>query len=403
MFLCRMVIYELLQALKFKSSLPDCNFLMLINLILQDCGGSFLPSSVVLQVSLGGTEQPSSHAHPSTIHVTNAADCMRLHIGDIIEFLGDFHTISKIKSYRRGPTALNAGAATSNTISCGPQGISSSGAVSGGTGTGSSQLQPSLPPPTGSSVIAGGNNATSSTSPSAGSSQPSAQSTLIVGLNDDTLGGMIKAGLAQYLALDITKSNGRDNRAVSKYFPWLCNTTTMGQQAGPREFVDCIGHVRLLSWLLLGSLTHTAIHHGGSHSAAAGVSSGGGAAVSRCCGGGSGCVASQPIPQESSCQVADHIQLILAGFAEQPKASVLHMSSLFHVFILCQLWTIYLEQGQQQTAAAAAAAGTSAAQQQQHAAESYVTLNVLFDFWGKITPCILQLISQSKTVCIVKL
>lgn len=46
---------------------------------------------------------------------------------------------------------------------------------------------------------------------------------------------------------------------------------------------------------------------------------------------------SQPIPQEASCQIADHIQIIMTGFAEQPKASVLHMSALFHVFILCQV------------------------------------------------------------------
>lgn len=84
-----------------------------------------------------------------------------------------------------------------------------------------------------------------------------------------------------------------------------------------REFIDCIGHIRLLSWLLLGSLTHTAMYGATAHQP--------------------GYCAAQPIPQESSCQVADHIQVILAGFAEQPKASVLHMSSLFHVFILCQV------------------------------------------------------------------
>lgn len=88
-----------------------------------------------------------------------------------------------------------------------------------------------------------------------------------------------------------------------------------------REFIDCIGHIRLLSWLLLGSLTHTAMYgtgnnpHHNLHSY---------------------CV-TQPIPTETSCQIADHIQIILTGFAEQPKASVLHMSSLFHVFILCQV------------------------------------------------------------------
>lgn len=69
--------------------------------------------------------------------------------------------------------------------------------------------------------------------------------------------------------------------------------------------------------MLLGSLTHTA-QQGSNH----------------------GQMFSQPIPQEASCQIADHIQVIMAGFAEQPKASVLHMSSLFHTFILCQVNTI---------------------------------------------------------------
>ena len=36
-------------------------------------------------------------------------------------------------------------------------------------------------------------------------------------------------------------------------------------------------------------------------------------------------------------------QVILAGFAEQSKTSVVHMCSLFHSFILSQLWTVYLE------------------------------------------------------------
>ena len=37
-------------------------------------------------------------------------------------------------------------------------------------------------------------------------------------------------------------------------------------------------------------------------------------------------------------------KVILAGFAELSKTSVVHMCSLFHAFILCQLWTVYLEQ-----------------------------------------------------------
>ena len=33
-----------------------------------------------------------------------------------------------------------------------------------------------------------------------------------VGLNEDTLGGILKASLSQYLALEIAKGNGKDSR-----------------------------------------------------------------------------------------------------------------------------------------------------------------------------------------------
>nr|XP_023011875.1 protein unc-79 homolog isoform X2 [Leptinotarsa decemlineata] len=275
LILSRMVVFELVQALKFKTTIPDSNLLMLINLILQDIGGS-IPSNVVIK------DCPSIILDYGPSFTTGISECMKLNLGDILEYLTDFHAISKMKSYCKG---------------------------------------------------------------------------IHVGLNDDTLGGIIKCSVAQYLALEITKGNGRDNRAVTRYFPWLCSTSIT--QQNPREFVECIGHIRLLSWLLLGSLTHTALQ-GISH----------------------GQILSQPIPQEASCQIADHIQVIMVGFAEQQKASVLHMSSLFHTFILCQLWTIYLEQGLNSNIPIT---------------EAYnVTMNILFDFWGKVTPSILQLIQQSK-------
>lgn len=94
-----------------------------------------------------------------------------------------------------------------------------------------------------------------------------------------------------------------------------------------REYVDCIGHIRLLSWLLLGSLTHTSMYAGNNtHN-----------------NHGQSIPSAQPIPQEVSCHVADHVQVIFSGFPEQSKASVLHMSSLFHAFILCQV-CIYIYQ-----------------------------------------------------------
>ena len=66
----------------------------------------------------------------------------------------------------------------------------------------------------------------------------------------------------------------------------------------PKEFIDCVGHIRLLSWLLLGSLSHTAITKA------------------------NGCITCQPIPLEASPHIADHIMVIMTGFAEQSKVNI---------------------------------------------------------------------------------
>ncbi|KAG8237689.1 hypothetical protein J437_LFUL017769 [Ladona fulva] len=336
LFLTRMVIFELVQALKFKTSVPDTNFLMLINFVLQDAGGC-LPLRVLLEEDLPPTPCPdlgssSAGANASPLYSTSASEIMRHHLSDCLDFLSDFHTLSKIKSYCKGVS---------------------------------------------------------------------------VGLNEDTLGGTIKSGVAQFVALELTRGNSRDNRAIARHLPWLYNAPSSLQQ-GPREFIDCVSHIRLLSWLLLGSLMHTALLGGGSggssgksnatgpgcllvggglvaaptNSASSGSSASaaaGGAAMSN-----SNTFLCQPIPQEASCHVADHVQVILAGFAEQSKASVLHMSSLFHAFILCQLWTVYLEQ----------MAWGWAPSSEAHA----ITMGIVFDFWGKVTPCILQLVSHCKVL-----
>ncbi|XP_071543773.1 protein unc-79 homolog isoform X4 [Panulirus ornatus] len=274
MLLPRLVVYELVQALKFKTSIPDANLVLLVQLVVQDSGGTLGSNTVVGDLP---KEIQDIHNLPNI----SAAECMRSHLHDALEFIADVHTLTKVKSNCRNS----------------------------------------------------------------------------VGLNEDTMGGLVKAGISQYLALEITRGNSKDNRAITKYLPWLNNPPTTVQQ-GPREFIDCVSHIRLLSWLLLGALTHT------------------------CHVGNSASMVCQPIPPEASCHIADHIQVILAGFAEQSKASVLHMSSLFHAFILCQLWTVYLEQG----------AGSPGS-------DSYSSISaILTDFWAKVTPGILQLVSHSK-VC----
>ncbi|KAG7202977.1 hypothetical protein KM043_010111 [Ampulex compressa] len=279
-FFGRTIVFELIQAIKFKTTIPDSNFLLLLHFVLQDIGGS-LPNTIALE---------NIQTDISPIFNTNASESLKNQLSDVLDFLADFHTLSKVKSYSKGMQA---------------------------------------------------------------------------GLNEDTLGGMLKCGLAQYVALEITRGNNRENRAVARYLPWLYSAPSMIQQ-GAREYVDCIGHIRLLSWLLLGSLTHTAMYAGNNNTNAHGPP----------------IPTAQPIPQEVSCHVADHIQVIFSGFPEQSKTSVLHMSSLFHAFILCQLWTMYLEE---------------LSKNNPSNSESHnVTMNILLEFWGKITPCVLQLVSYSK-------
>ncbi|XP_018400157.1 PREDICTED: protein unc-79 homolog isoform X2 [Cyphomyrmex costatus] len=280
-FFGRTIVFELIQAIKFKITIPDSNFLLLLQFVLQDIGGS-LPNSVAMENNIQTDMSP--------IYNTNASESLKNQLSDVLEFLTDFHTLSKIKSYSKGMQA---------------------------------------------------------------------------GLNEDTIGGMLKCGLAQYVALEITRGNNRENRAVARYLPWLYTAPSI--QQGAREYVDCIGHIRLLSWLLLGSLTHIAMNtsNNNSHSH-------------------STVPLAQPIPQEVSCHIADHIQVIFSGFPEQSKTSVLHMSSLFHAFILCQLWTMYLEEMSKNNAT--------------NSESHNVTMNILLEFWGKITPCILQLVSYSKAL-----
>ena len=49
-------------------------------------------------------------------------------------------------------------------------------------------------------------------------------------LNEDTLGSHLKAGIAQFVALEFTRGNGRDTRAISRYLPWLYHPPTAMQQ-----------------------------------------------------------------------------------------------------------------------------------------------------------------------------
>ncbi|XP_009580489.1 PREDICTED: protein unc-79 homolog, partial [Fulmarus glacialis] len=216
---------------------------------------------------------------------TAAMECMRQYVGEVLDFIADMHTLTKLKSHMK---------------TC---------------------------------------------------SQP---------LHEDTFGGHLKVGLAQIAAMEITRGNHRDNKAVIRYLPWLYHPPSAMQQ-GPKEFIECVSHIRLLSWLLLGSLTHNVV----------------------CPNSPSSCM---PIPLDAGSQIADHLIVILIGFPEQSKTSVLHMCSLFHAFIFAQLWTVYCEQ-------------TAVAPTVQNQNEfSFTAILTALEFWSRVTPSILQLMAHNKVM-----
>ncbi|XP_076833951.1 protein unc-79 homolog isoform X2 [Brachyhypopomus gauderio] len=275
-YMSRVVVLELLQALKFKSSIPDTNLLLLVQFVCTDIG-TRLSESTILQ----------KHMISSLPGCTTAAmECLRQYLSELLDFIADMHTLTKLKSHMKA---------------C---------------------------------------------------SQP---------LHEDTFGGNLKVGLAQVAAMEISKGNHRDNKAVIRYLPWLYHPPSAMQQ-GPKEFIECVSHIRQLSWLLLGSLTHCALHQG-----------------STSC---------MPIPLEAGSHIADHLIVILIGFPEQSKTSVLHMCSLFHAFMFAQLWTIYCEQ---------AAAAPASQNQNQNEFSSGAILTGL-EFWSRVTPSILQLMAHNKVM-----
>uniref|UniRef100_A0A914CGD5 Uncoordinated protein 79 n=1 Tax=Acrobeloides nanus TaxID=290746 RepID=A0A914CGD5_9BILA len=167
-------------------------------------------------------------------------------------------------------------------------------------------------------------------------------------INSDRMGGNLKAGLSEIVALETSRPTVRDPRPVMKYIPWLLSPPNVTQTV-PGAFAESVSNVRILSWLLLGAL-HT----------------------KQCC---------LPVPIDCSVHLADYIHYVFAGFAEQSKQSVVHMSALFHAFHLCQLWTVYCEQA----SISNEMIGNSAIDQ-------------ALDFWARVTPAILQLFSHSKVL-----
>nr|CDS16594.1 protein unc 79 [Echinococcus granulosus] len=145
---------------------------------------------------------------------------------------------------------------------------------------------------------------------------------------------------------------------ILQYLPWLKSIPTFMQQ-GPRDFLLCLERVRTLTWLLLGATMHTALTRD---------------ATGLTC---------RPLPFTFVNSVADLVKFLISGFPDQQKLrSVAVMSSLYHAFLLCQVWTVYCE----------SAGSLHPINSNAHRAANGTAL----EFWLKIAPTITHLLSVSE-------
>lgn len=159
----RIFAQELIHALRFRTQVPDENIFTLVQWALEDAGGS-LPYSIAAQ-SLERNQNSQLGLSGITIELpsTNAIECLRCFIPELLDFIGDLHALAKLKVFEFFIYLYKVKVFLS---------------------------------------------------------QSNFQGTSIH-LNQETLGGNLKAGIAQFLALELTRIGGSDSKTITKYLPWL--------------------------------------------------------------------------------------------------------------------------------------------------------------------------------------
>ncbi|XP_048586447.1 protein unc-79 homolog isoform X2 [Nematostella vectensis] len=170
-------------------------------------------------------------------------------------------------------------------------------------------------------------------------------------LNFDTVPIHLKASVAQLAALELTKQP-KSGKLYTKALSWLKSPPTPSQ-LGPKELLECVSNMRLLTWLLHGSLSHM-VHSKITHA--------------NC----------QPISLDENIHIADYVLIILFSFAEPLKES-LNVTALYHAFHLCELWTLYCDYTKLQG---------------EYGMDP--STPIVLEFWGKVTPGILHLLTKAK-------
>ncbi|XP_039759804.1 protein unc-79 homolog isoform X2 [Pararge aegeria] len=284
LLLCRVLVYELLLALRAKSAPPDRTLCALLQFVLQGHGCTLL-----LPPQLNTGELLSGGGPEARDLGSGPVDCMRPHLADMIDLLHDPNLLNKIK----------------------------------------------------------------------GSVSKSIVNRNLICLNEDTLGAIVKGGIAQYVAMELAleQSRGKQDRGPTRHMmPWL--TTTL---PGSRDVAECVGRVRLVSWVVLGALSNARTHP-----------------------------LQLPVPLDATCHLTDHIQTIMSSYVEQAQdaqgkgaaGGPQRMSALCGAFLLCQLWTLYVWRCGGCCAPAA---------EPQHGAHA-----LLLHFWCKLVPTLTQLTHANK-------
>ena len=88
--LSRTVVFELQQAIKFKTILKDQTLLMIVQFILQDCGGSLVPCLINKHLKMNTCSEIESFS-------TAASECMKQYFNDCIDFVADIHALRRMK------------------------------------------------------------------------------------------------------------------------------------------------------------------------------------------------------------------------------------------------------------------------------------------------------------------
>ena len=85
----RTVIAKFIEALRYKTSIPDVNFLYLASIILQDAKGE-LPPNFILD------HDPLSELNLTGPIYTGSTPWLEQYLPDIVEFVADVHTLGKV-------------------------------------------------------------------------------------------------------------------------------------------------------------------------------------------------------------------------------------------------------------------------------------------------------------------